>query len=147
MCFSRALIDLFNNLRPPPSIIYYQSNPRFLVWKCWLFPFFKKINTNATFPPPPLLILLGDSAPIRSIILTASTLLHRLVSYIECLLYLPKVGRAIQYKLGPQRLTRLEYSNVLRLPVTLASQLICSDLLILQTNRNWKNWCYLLDFV
>ena len=35
---------------------------------------------------------------------------------IECLLYLPNV-RAMQYKLGPERLTRLGNSNVLRLPV------------------------------
>jgi len=35
---------------------------------------------------------------------------------IECLLYLPNV-RAIQYKLGPERLTRLGNSKVLRLPV------------------------------
>ena len=34
---------------------------------------------------------------------------------IECLLYQPKV-RAIQYKQGPERLTRLVNSNVLRLP-------------------------------
>ena len=38
-------------------------------------------------------------------------------SLIECLLYLPNV-RATQYKLGPERLTRLGNSNVLRLPVT-----------------------------
>ena len=37
-------------------------------------------------------------------------------SPIKCLLYLPNV-RAMQYKLGPERLTRLENSNVLRLPV------------------------------
>ena len=37
-------------------------------------------------------------------------------SPIDCLLYLPNV-RAIQYKLGPERLTRLGNSNVLRLPV------------------------------
>ena len=37
-------------------------------------------------------------------------------SPIECLLYLPNV-RAIQNKLGPERLTRLGNSNVLRLPV------------------------------
>ena len=37
-------------------------------------------------------------------------------SPIECLLYLPNV-RAIEYKLGPERLTRLGNSNVLRLPV------------------------------
>ena len=34
---------------------------------------------------------------------------------IECLLYLPNVW-TIQYKLGPERLTRLGNSNVLRLP-------------------------------
>ena len=38
-------------------------------------------------------------------------------SPIECLPYLPNV-QAIQYKLGPERLTRLGNSNVLRLPVT-----------------------------
>ena len=37
-------------------------------------------------------------------------------SPIECLLYLPNV-RAIQYKIGPERLTRLGNSNVLRLSV------------------------------
>ena len=37
-------------------------------------------------------------------------------SPIECLPYLPNV-RAIQFKLGPERLTRLGNSNVLRLPV------------------------------
>ena len=37
-------------------------------------------------------------------------------SPIECLLYLPNV-RAIQYKLGPGRLTRVGNSNVLRLLV------------------------------
>ena len=37
-------------------------------------------------------------------------------SSIECLLYLPSV-RAIQYKLGPERLPRLGNSNVLRLPL------------------------------
>ena len=45
-------------------------------------------------------------------------------SPIECLLYLPNV-RAIQYKLGPERLTRLRIvgnSNVLRLPVSRATQ-------------------------
>ena len=36
---------------------------------------------------------------------------------IECLLYLSNV-RAIQYKLGPKRLTQLGNSNVLRLPVS-----------------------------
>ena len=39
-------------------------------------------------------------------------------SPIECQLYLPNV-RAIQYKLGPERLTRLGNSNVLGLPVSL----------------------------
>ena len=38
-------------------------------------------------------------------------------SPIECLRYLPNL-RAIQYKLGPDRLTRLGNSNVIRLPVT-----------------------------
>ena len=37
-------------------------------------------------------------------------------SPIKCLPYLPNVW-AIQYKLGPERLTRLGNSNVLRLPV------------------------------
>ena len=37
-------------------------------------------------------------------------------SSIECFLYLTYV-RAIQYKLGPEMLTRLGNSNVLRLPV------------------------------
>ena len=37
-------------------------------------------------------------------------------SLIECLPCLPNV-RAIQYKLGPERLSRLGNSNVLRLPV------------------------------
>ena len=37
-------------------------------------------------------------------------------SPLECLLYLPNV-RAMQYKLGPERSTRLGNSNVLRLPV------------------------------
>ena len=37
-------------------------------------------------------------------------------SPIKCLFYLPNV-RAIQYKLGQERLTRLGNSNVLRLPV------------------------------
>ena len=48
-------------------------------------------------------------------------------SPIECLLYLPNV-RAIQYKLGPERLTRLGNSNVLRLLV------VC---------RLSFQWCYL----
>ena len=39
-----------------------------------------------------------------------------LASPIECLRYSPNV-RAIQYKLGPERLTRFGNSNVLRLPV------------------------------
>ena len=39
-------------------------------------------------------------------------------SPIECLLYLPNV-RAIQYKLGPERLTWFGNSNVLRLPLYL----------------------------
>ena len=39
-------------------------------------------------------------------------------SPIECQLYLPNV-RAIQYKLGPERLTRLGNSNVLGLPMSL----------------------------
>ena len=39
---------------------------------------------------------------------------------IECLLYFPNV-RAIQYKLGPERLTRLGISNPLRLPVPVES--------------------------
>ena len=38
------------------------------------------------------------------------------VSPIKCLVYLTNV-RAIQYKLGPERLTRLGNSNLLRLPV------------------------------
>ena len=37
-------------------------------------------------------------------------------SSIECLIYLPYI-RAVQYKLGPERLTRLGNSNVPRLPV------------------------------
>ena len=37
-------------------------------------------------------------------------------SPFTCLLYLPNV-RAMQYKLGPEKLTRLGNSNVLRLPV------------------------------
>jgi len=40
---------------------------------------------------------------------------------IECLLYLTNV-RAIQYKLGPERLTRLGNSNVLRLLVIVLFQ-------------------------
>ena len=52
--------------------------------------------------------------------LTASTLLHRLVLFY-CLLYLPNVP-AIQYKLGPERLTRLGNSNVLRVPVIACNQ-------------------------
>ena len=44
-------------------------------------------------------------------------------SPIECLLYLPNV-RAIQYKLGPEKLTQLGNSNALRLPVIVSS--ICS---------------------
>ena len=36
-------------------------------------------------------------------------------SPIECLLYIPNV-RAIQYKLGPERLSRFGNSNVLGLP-------------------------------
>ena len=39
-----------------------------------------------------------------------------LASPIECLVYLVNV-RASQYKLGPERLTRLGNSNVLKLPV------------------------------
>ena len=39
-----------------------------------------------------------------------------LASPIECMPYLPNV-RAIQFKLGPERLTQLGNSNVLRLPV------------------------------
>jgi len=38
-------------------------------------------------------------------------------SPIECLPYLPNV-RAIQYKLGQERLTRFGNSNVLRLPMS-----------------------------
>ena len=45
-------------------------------------------------------------------------------SPIECLLHLPNV-RAIQYNLGPERLTRLGNSNVLRLPVTTWSGKTC----------------------
>ena len=41
-------------------------------------------------------------------------------SPIECLLYLPNV-RAIQYKLKPEKLTRLGNSNVLRLRVLFVS--------------------------
>ena len=37
-------------------------------------------------------------------------------SPIDCLLHLPNV-RAMHYKLGPERLTRLRNSNVLWLPV------------------------------
>ena len=39
-------------------------------------------------------------------------------SPLECLLYLPNV-RAIQYKLGPERLNRLGNSNALQLPVSM----------------------------
>ena len=45
-----------------------------------------------------------------------------MASPIEYLLYLPNV-RAIQHKLGPERLTWLENSNVLRLPVNMALDL------------------------
>ena len=48
-------------------------------------------------------------------------------SPIECLLYLPNV-RAIQYKLGPERLTRLGNQNVLRLPVCTEVVLFVSPL-------------------
>ena len=41
-------------------------------------------------------------------------------SPIECLLYLPNV-RAIQYKLRPEKLTRLGKSNVLRLPLSVST--------------------------
>ena len=50
-----------------------------------------------------------------------------LSSPIECLLYLPNV-RAIQYKLGPERLTRLGNSNVPRLPVYVSSRFRSSNL-------------------
>ena len=50
--------------------------------------------------------------PIPSVKVNSDrTVLHRLVLLIVCV-YLPNV-RALQYKLGPERLTRLESSNVL----------------------------------
>ena len=61
-------------------------------------------------------------------------------SPIECLLYLPNV-RAIQCKLGPERLTRLGNSNVLWLPVIVIyvshiTQYFDSD------SKNWSvAWC------
>ena len=45
-----------------------------------------------------------------------TALLVAMASPFKCLLYLLNV-RAIRYKLGPERLTRLGNSNVLRLPV------------------------------
>ena len=39
-------------------------------------------------------------------------------SPVDCLFLQPDV-RAVQYKLGPERLTRIGNSNVLRLPVQL----------------------------
>jgi len=60
-------------------------------------------------------------------------------SPIEGLLYLPHV-RAIQYKLGPERLTRLGNSNVLRLPVRESKVRVCSksfiDLLNISRIKN-----------
>ena len=41
---------------------------------------------------------------------TPADRVHLLSPIIECLLYLPSV-QAIQYKLGPKKLTRLGYSN------------------------------------
>ena len=38
---------------------------------------------------------------------------------VDCLFFQPNV-RAVQYKLGPERLTRIGNSNVLRLPVQLS---------------------------
>ena len=49
-------------------------------------------------------------------------------SPIKCLLSLPN-DRAIQYKLGPERLTRLRNLNVLRLPVTRVIQTLGSTVL------------------
>jgi len=41
---------------------------------------------------------------------------------IECLLFLPNV-RATQYKRGPERLTQIGNSNVLRLPVKMNTRI------------------------
>jgi len=59
-------------------------------------------------------------------------------SPIECLLYLPNV-RAIQYKLGPERLTRLENLNVLRLPLSVSflqiDRCLSKSVQILESNQ------------
>ena len=59
-------------------------------------------------------------------------------SPIECLLYKPKV-RAIQYKLGPERLTRLVNSNVLRLPVFIyySKAILFSKFLVLDSKKKY----------
>ena len=60
---------------------------------------------------------------------------------IECLLYLPNV-RAIQYKLGPERLTRLGNSNVLWLPMLCLSvaRLLKNSFIFkrIRTHINWR---------
>ena len=53
---------------------------------------------------------------------------------IECLLYLPNV-RAIQYKLGPERLSRLGNSNVLRLPVIHKTRCVISKIALEKEDR------------
>ena len=72
--------------------------------------------------------------------LTASTLLLR-HSPIGCQFYLPNV-RATQYKLGPERLTRLGNSNVRRLPVSFT--LFCPNLRLIEKvykdSSKFKDW-------
>ena len=52
-------------------------------------------------------------------------------SPIDCLLKLPNV-RATQYKLGPEKLTRLGNSNILQLPVDQIVKLLLSATILEQ---------------
>jgi len=67
-------------------------------------------------------------------------------SPFECLLYLPDV-RAIQYKLGLERLTQLGNSNILQLPVPITrisefSHIVIKDILN-DKNRKKQLWLQL----
>ena len=64
-------------------------------------------------------------------------------SPIKCLLYLPN-GRTKQYKLGPEKLTRLGNSNVLRLPVF--SLFPSLSLHCKKTDGHWQRWVLTTSF-
>ena len=90
-----------------------------------------KLNTRTSAP----LVKVNSSIKSDCVNLVAPA------SPVDCLLYLPDVC-AVQYKRGPERLTRLGNSNVLRLPVnSLSSRNFARNCENSNCSWNFTNMC------